>query len=261
MANSLIPAFNQIRLAGQFVTTSGLRVQVANDNTLMVRDSGNFANIQQLVAASGTLAALIAGSSAGVSQLNSLSGNINIIGTGSVISVTQSGQTIYISGNNNDARNISGNLAALSGNLTLSGQALTTLIQSTATNISGSINATGGLLSSSIAALSGSLVATGGVLTNLVIGLSGQLNANNYLSYINATGFLTGVVTGADNMYVNFPRTFSAIPRVTLTMDTNGSTNIFYFCGTAQRSTTGFQALFSDVVLETGLSLSVWAAI
>ena len=265
MSNSLIPAFNQIRLTNEFVSVSGLRVKVANDNTLMVRDSGNFANVQNLTGLSGYLMSQIGFAAGGVTSVNSISGNITIAGTGNTSAFTI-GQTVYISGNNNDALNLSGYISNVSGGLDAriraTGQAAWQAGQNNALNLSGNLAQTGALLDQTINTLSGNLTTTGQTLVNLINGLSGQLNLNNYISYINATGFITGVNINSDYQYIHFPRPFARIPQVQLTMDTISDTgNIYYFCGTSKRSTTGFFANFSDTIQETGLVLSVWASI
>ena len=372
MSNSLIPAFNQIRLTNSFVSVSGERLKVTDDNTLMVRDSGNFANIQALTSLSGRLVASGAILSAVSVTGSTIMQVVNFTGMGGTL-VIQSGNFVLISGSRSlagvdhghginlsgnlfttgatliardlatsgelssrliqtgrsawdNATNLSGNLNAsgrrawddatnLSGRLVASGAILsavsvtgssimqvvnftgmggTLVIQSgnfvlisgagsrnyddginlsgrlTATgsllvsndlNLSGSINASGRRAWDDATNLSGNLTTTGQTLVNLINGLSGQLNANNYISYINATGFVTGVIAGSDYQYINFPRTFSRIPMVQLTMDNLDTGNIYYFCGTSKRTTTGFFANFSDIVLETGIFLSVWAAI
>jgi hypothetical protein len=265
MSNSLIPAFNQIRLTNSFVSVSGERVKVSNDNTLMVRDSGNFANVQSLTGLSGYLMGQIGFAAGGVTSINGISGSISVAGTGN-ISAHTIGQSIYISGNSNDALNLSGYIDSVSGGLEAriraTGQAAWTAGQNNALNISGNLTQTGVRLITSINTLSGNLTTTGQTLVNLINGLSGQLNLNNYISYINATGFVTGVVVGSDYQYIHFPRAFSRTPMVQLTMDTISDTgNIYYFCGTSKRTTTGFFANFSDTIQETGLVLSVWASI
>ena len=264
MSNSLIPAFNQIRLTNEFVSVSGQRLKVATDNTLMVRDSGNFANVQALTGLSGYLISQIGFAAGGVTSVNSISGNISVAGTGNISAFTI-GQTIYISGNNNDALNLSGYIGSVSGGLDAriraTGQAAWTASQNNALNISGRLTQTGVLLTQTISVLSGNLTTTGQTLVNLINGLSGQLNLNNYISYINATGYVTGITTGVDSQYIWHPRTFSRIPQVQLTMDNLGTGNIYYFCGTSPRSVSGFFANFSDIILETGLVLSVWASI
>jgi len=247
MSNSLIPAFNQIRLTNSFVSVSGERVKVANDNTLMVRDSGNFANLQSLTGLSGYLISQITAAAGGVASINGASGVMNIFGAGNV-SVTTVGQNITISGNSNDGLNLSGYILNVSGGLEAriraSGAAMVSLNSATS------------------GALSTRLTATGQTLLNLINGLSGEMIADNYISYINATGFITGVNINSDYQYIWFPRAFSRIPMVQLTMDTISDTgNIYYFCGTSKRSTTGFFANFSDTIQETGLVLSVWASI
>lgn len=176
MSVSIIPAFQQIRLSGVYVTMSGSdnRMKVGNDAVLYERDSGNF-----------------------------------------ISTAAQTGSILY-----NDIIGLSGIVTGDISNLTLTGQ----------------------------------------TLYNNIVGLSGLINNDGFISYINATGYTTGVQTGVFQQYINHPITFSRIPQVQLTLDV-GPSGIFYFCGTSQRSATGFFAQYSDTVMETGLNLCVWASI
>jgi len=280
MSNSLIPAFNQIRLTNSFVSVSGERLKVSNDNTLMVRDSGNFANLQSLTGLSGYLISQITAAAGGVASINGASGVMNIFGAGNV-SVTTIGQNITVSGNSNDGLNLSGYVLNVSGGLEArlraTGAAIVLLNSTTSGELSNRLSLSGSALLTAIANsgqqawtaannnalnLSGRLAATGATLLSLINGLSGEMISDNYISYINATGFITGVNINSDYQYIWFPRAFSRVPMVQLTMDTISDTgNIYYFCGTSKRSTTGFFANFSDTIMETGLVLSVWASI
>jgi len=158
----------------------------------------------------------------------------------------------------------------LSGNLTSTGQALLTAIANTGQqawtaannngiNLSGNLTSTGVALGTRIDTVTTNLTTTGVTLTNTIIGLSGVMNAG-FVKSINATGFIVAVATGADYQQVVYPFTFTAAPRVQLTMECS-TQNIFYFCGVSNRTTTGFMALYSDTVLETGISLNVFASI
>ena len=164
----------------------------ATGNTLWQRD----------LSISGALAAQISANAAGVSTLNGLSGGLSLVGTGSLIAILNSGQVIYVSGNNNDGLNLSGKLfntgaslsatdAAISGNLIQSG----VIIENQISLLSGQIISSGQIsqgnainLSGNISALSGALVQSGSnlqsqintVISNLVAtGLIGQGNAIN----------------------------------------------------------------------------------
>lgn len=253
----IITAFNQIRLSGALVTNSGNRIQVGNDNTLMVRDSGSFANLQYVSAVSGVLATLIQGSVGGVSSINGQSGVLTIAGVGN-ISVTTGVNTIIVSGDTGAYANF-----ATVTNLALTGSNLFTSL----TGLSGAFNAqitnTGqqawSAANNNAINLSGNLTQTGVTLNNRINSLSGYSNST-FISNISATGYVTGIFTGTDSQYINHPFAFSRIPQVQLTLDA-GIHDIYYFAGVSQRSTTGFRANFSDTILETGMVLQVFASI
>jgi len=161
---------------------------------------------------SGALELKISANAAGVGSVNGLSGSLNIFGTGSVVSITSAGQSIYVSGNNNDGTNISGNLSTLaanlastglrnwlytsglSGNLTATGQALLVIAQNNATNISGNLASTGQqawtAANNNALNLSGNLSSTGNRNWLYTSGVSGNLilSGQSLLATIASTG-------------------------------------------------------------------------
>lgn len=126
----------------------------------------------------------------------------------------------------------------------------------------------------------GNAAQTGALLYNDIVGLSGIVNNDIsnltttgqtlYNDIINASGlfvqtgsilsFYTGLnPTGFDNYYINFLNySFPSIPRVQATLELSNS-NIVYAFAIMNRSTTGFNCLFSDVIAETGVGLNVEA--
>ena len=195
-ATGAILISNDINLSGS-INASGRRAWddatnlsgnlSATGNTLWQRD----------LSISGALAAQIAANAAGVSTVNGASGALFIAGTGSIISVFNTGQYIYISGNNNDGLNLSGNLLTtgstliardlatsgeLSNRLTLTGQTA----QNNAFNLSGNLNASGRRAWDDATNLSGAIFSTG----NLAI-----LNANGVGTNLSGNLLLTGQKT------------------------------------------------------------------
>ena len=132
----------------------------------------------------------------------------------------------------------------------------------------------------------GSIVAqTGQQLYIIITGFSGQADINYatnnnltltgqtlYNDLINASGlfiptgnilsFYTGLnPTGLDNYYINFLNyTFASIPKIQVTLELSNSSVIYGFA-IMNRSTTGFNCLFSDLIYETGVGLNVEAII
>lgn len=196
---------------------------------------------------SGYLQQQIAMTSAGVSSLNGLSGTLNIIGTGG-LTIINNGQNILISGNS----------WATSGNLSNTGQALYIMLTGLSGSLLGSIIASGNTAIShanSIGSiLSGNIQQTGSNLYNLIVNTTG-----NFVPTGSILSYLTGIPTGSDKIFFNFLNyTFSSIPKVVATMETEYNNCGYYFM-ISGRSTTGFWALFSDTILESGFSLNVIA--
>jgi hypothetical protein len=206
---ALISSFQQIRLSGQFVTTSGGRLKVGSENTLMVADSGAFANLQYVSSVSGVLAQQISANAAGVSTLNGLSGAVTVNSASPGVSLVQSGtNSIFLSG------------------------------------VASAVSVTN----------------TGVALGAKIDALSGYAN-NRFVYSGNELVYTTGVVTGSDMVYINHLNyAFPTIPKVNFTIELTES-NIFYSTAVSGRSTTGFWALFSDVVAEQGILLNVIAKV
>lgn len=153
---------------------------------------------------SGALEARINSSAASAGSLNGLSGSINIFGTGLVVSVTSAGQSIYISGNNNDGINLSGNVATISNNLTSTGQTLLSTIASTgqnawtvannnALNLSGNLNATGRRAWDDAVNLSGRLFATGALIASVSGGLEARISVSSSSALTSAQTYANGI--------------------------------------------------------------------
>lgn len=77
-------------------------------------------------------------------------------------------------------------------------------------------------------------------------------------SYSSTFSFTSAVPTGSDRYYVNFPIAFATTPVVGVTLETSAA-SVSYATAVSGRATTGFWALFSDDVIENGLSLNVFA--
>ena len=76
----------------------------------------------------------------------------------------------------------------------------------------------------------------------------------------NIQDFVTGISpTGLDNYFIQFPFNFSSTPRVLTTVEVTG--NIVYGTAISNRTVSGFTALFSDYIAESGVKLNVYATI
>lgn len=200
---------------------------------------------------SGALELKISANAAGVGSLNGLSGSLNIFGTGSVVSITNVGQSIYVSGNNNDGRNISGNLSTLSNNLTLSGQSLLSIIASTGQNVwdtsnNNALNLSGNLASTGLrnwlytSGLSGNLTATGQALLAIE-----QNNATNISGNLALTGQQT--LAAANNNALNLSGNLFS----------TGNRNWLYTSGLSGNLTLSGQSLLTTI---SSTGQQVWDA-
>ena len=129
-------------------------------------------------------------------------------------------------------------------------------------NISGAISIviaeTGSILNSKINSLSGyanstfstitRVANTGSVLDNKINAFSGTIQ-----------NFTTGILTGVDFSYINYPLSFLSIPIINSTLWATGDIN--YYFNIKNISNTGFGIFFSDIILENGISINVIAKV
>ncbi len=126
-----------------------------------------------------------------------------------------------------------------SGNLELTGTALQNQID--------------GLVIPSVNGLvaSGELEATGTALQN-------QLSS--YVELVSQQSFITGILpTGFEEYFIKFPNDFSEIPKIQTTVEVSG--DILYGINVRNKSISGFTALFTDDIAESGVYLNVFATI
>jgi len=132
------------------------------------------------------------------------------------------------------------------------GQALYTLL----TNLSGQAN-TNYATAANLTTTNTNLTTTGQTLVGLIGGLSGVVNT--MVAAGSRQIFVTGIPTGSDAFYVNFPTGFGIIPKIQTTIEVTNP--ILYQMVVSGRSTTGFMSLWSDIIAESGVSLHVTASI
>lgn len=79
-----------------------------------------------------------------------------------------------------------------------------------------------------------------------------------YNLYVSGTqDFTTNIPTGTNNFFVQFPINFLSIPKVTCALEITG--NIIYTVNIQGRSVSGFHALFSNFIGESGVILNTHA--
>ncbi len=242
-------------------------------------DPSGAVNLGLLTQASGYLKGIIDASSAGVSSLNGLSGILSLVGQGNISITTGAGQ-IFISGNTGQLASLSGDLLSTGSNLLGKITSLSGDVQSTGNTLNGRIINTGANLLARIVSLSGDLLATGSSVTQLtnnltqtginlinrITSLSGDLAATglavvNLINVLsgNSQEFITSIPTGVELYPIIFPVAFSSIPKVQATIEVTG--DVMYFVGVKNRTTTGYFALFSDIITEDGVSVNTFAKI
>lgn len=265
--------------SGAFVSSAGINALSGN---LVTTGQILFSNDLNL---SGTIAAT--GQQAWTAANNN---GINLSGAISTLTnnLTLTGQT-----DRNNALNVSGNLFTTGANLSAVRVTGSALIQSAnfsglggtqvflsggliiisgvgaslagvdhgdGLNLSGQLTLTGQTAQNNALNLSGSLAATGQqawtAANNNAINLSGSLNQYQLITSRPQT-YRTGIVSGSDMVYVNFPTGFASVPKVVLGVEVWFP--ILYQVNVYQPSTTGFFSYWSDVISETGVSLIVTA--
>lgn len=79
-------------------------------------------------------------------------------------------------------------------------------------------------------------------------------------SGINEIAWLVGITQNVDSQFITIPYNFGQVP-VVIVQEQNNSNQNYYFVGTSGVSVTGFYAIYSDTVTDTGLYLNVLASL
>lgn len=103
------------------------------------------------------------------------------------------------------------------------------------------------------------LASTGSVLDGKINTLSGYINSTFFSGAANTQNFVTGLLSGTDSYFIRFPNNFTSIPKVQATLEVFSP--VLYNFNIQTRSISGFFCLTSDVISETGVSLSVFSTI
>ena len=217
----MISAFKHIRLSGQNL----IPTFDSSSNTLRL-SLGNtgLAYYPELTGLSGYLRGLINTADDDVTRINNLSGAVTITGGAGVnIGVDPLTNTITISGA--DSGYFQGLINSLSGNLVLSGRNLEDKISS----------------------LSGDL------------GLTGAHVYANFVRKATQQSFTLNVPTNVETTGILFPVAFSSTPAsVNITLEVPG--DVMYMTSIKNKSSSGFTADFSDVILEEGVKINTFAS-
>ena len=235
----MISAFKNIRLSGYNLipkldtTTNVLRLSLGGTG---------LANYNELTGLSGYLQGLINTADDDVTRINNLSGSVTIQGSQGVgVGIDPATNTITISGA--DSGYFQGLINTLTTNLENTGTNLNNKIES----LSGSLNLTGLHVEGKISSLSGDLGATGlHVYANFVRKATQQSFTLNVPTNVETTGIL-------------FPVAFSSTPAsVNITLEVPG--DVMYMTSIKNKSSSGFTADFSDVILEEGVKINTFAS-
>lgn len=219
MASSFITnSFYQIRLGGSIVTTTGnARIVVGGNVGMITSDSGAFASSANLFATGAS----------GIAYTNIISGIL----------------AQQISTNAGGVSSLNG----ISGAITFIGTGNGVGSQINNINI---LTGAGGklIISGSGIAQQNDLINSGNNLYSLITGFSGQNN-------LNSVNFSVIVPTGSGSLSITFPFVFTTIPQVDPTFVVSGLNPFSYGVWPNSITTTGYLALFSDIVTESGNSV------
>lgn len=244
----------------QVVVTTG-------SQTIVGEKSFNVINVNQIYGGDGSVVFTMDGTSitiadSGVSKGISFvpDGTFNIYGgNGAEINFTSK----YITG----FTNISGTNIYQGTNRVVDSSQTGNFITSSQTGAfasTGNLNQTGSNLQTQISSLSGTL--TGNyVTTQFANATYATLVAlNQKINWISgqSQAFTNSVTTGVDTQFITFPAAFTGgvVPTVQVTLDIPSNSDYMYNVAVRGVTTSGFTALYSDVVLETGVVLNVWAS-
>lgn len=254
-------------------TGSNLQNQITNLNNSFTGFTGTlnatFATDNELSGASGVLVTLINSTGSVLdNKINSLSGySNNTFATVTNLASTGSNLQGQITTLNNNFTGFTGNLNA---NFATTGQlgSLSGYSNSTFATITNLAN-TGSTLDSKINSLSGysnntfatitNLASTGSTLQNNINSLSGTLTGN-YVSKASQQQFIVNLPINIESTGITYPVAFASVPNsVQVTFEP--FTDVIYMVSVKNRTTVGFTADFSDIILETGNKLNVFASI
>jgi len=239
----MISAFKNIRLSGYNLipkldtTTNVLRLSLGGTG---------LANYNELTSLSGYLQGLINTADDDVTRINNLSGAVTIQGSQGVgVGIDPATNTITISGA--DSGYFQGLIDTLTTNLESTGTTLTTNLASTGTTLNTKIENTGTALRNQVVSLSGDL------------GLTGAHVYANFVRKATQQSFTLNVPINVETTGILFPVAFSSTPAsVNITLEVPG--DVMYMTSIKNKSSSGFTADFSDVILEEGVKINTFAS-
>lgn len=150
--------------------------------------------------------------------------------------------------------NMSGALQTLVNNVITNLTATGITLLANINSLSGQVGVISGVLQGEINTLTTNLGLTGQNLLAIITGMSGQGN-------LNSVNFSVIVPTGSGALSINFPFVFATIPQVDPTFVISGSNPYSYGVYPNLVTTTGYLALFTDIVTESGNSVYTQAHI
>lgn len=100
--------------------------------------------------------------------------------------------------------------------------------------------------------------ATGAFITTGQTGaFLGSASFNTFTG--NSQNFITSISTGINSQFIAFPFNFASVPKVVTSMEV--TSNFVYNMVVSSRTISGYTALLSDTVAETGVSLHTYATV
>lgn len=230
----MINAFRQLRLTNYNTVVTGTGIlQVGTEQVVYRTQTGNFvstAQTGQFYPASNPSGFITSAQAGGVQSLAvsgaSVSGVITFTGINGVVVSTGVGSTIRIDGGNFITSAQTGQFYPITNPASFirSGDADTKY------------------------ALAGS---TGSFITTAQTGQFIWTGAHQ--------SFTTTVTTGIDNQVISYPSVFGTTPKVQVSIEVTG--DIFYSVAVRNRNVSGYTAIFSDIIQESGVVLHTFATL
>lgn len=196
------------------------------------------------------------------SKINTLSGYSNTtFATVTNLAYTGSNLQGQITSLSGSFTSYTGSLAATfttDAELSATSGVLATSISSTGSTLDSKINTLSGYSNNTFATIT-NLASTGSTLQNNINSLSGTLTGN-YVSKASQQQFIVNLPINIESTGITYPVAFASVPNsVQVTFEP--STDVVYMVSVKNRTTAGFTAEFSDVILEAGNKLNVFASI
>jgi hypothetical protein len=243
----MISAFKHIRLSGY-----NLLPQSLNGNVRLSLNNSGVAYFSELSTASGILN----------SKIDTFSGTFQSFVNNLSTDFTTDAELVAASGVlQTNINTVATNLASTGSNLQAQINNLDSIYATDAsvTTVANNLATTGSTLQTNINTVATNLASTGSANLARINSLSGTLTSD-YVRKATQQQFIVTLPINVESTGILFPVAFASTPNsVQVTFEP--STDVAYMVAIKNRTTAGFTAEFSDVLLETGNKLNVFASV